>query len=142
MLFGRFGVVPTLPITAGPGLYIVQPGDTLYLIALRHGTTVDALAVANHIGPNDIIDVGQTLVIPQTMQATPTGPPIITHTPQVTPTPTDVYPTRTPLRHVVQPGETLFMIAQQYNVPLDTLIAANAITNPDRIEVGQMIIIP
>jgi uncharacterized protein YkwD len=142
MLFGRFGVVPTLPITAELGMYIVQPGDTLYRIALRHGTTVDALAVANHISPNDIIYIGQTLVIPQTMQVTPTSLPIITNTPQVTLTPTGVYPTRTPIRHVVQLSETLFMIAQQYNVPLDKLIAANGITNPDRIEVGQMIIIP
>ncbi len=140
MLFGRFGAVPTIPITAGPGMYIVQPGDTLYLIALRHGTTVEALAVANHIGPNDIIYVGQTLVIPQAVQTTPPStPPNATIMPT---TPTSTPLTRTPIRHVVQPGETLLMIARQYHVPLDKLIAGNGITNPDRIEVGQVITIP
>jgi uncharacterized protein YkwD/LysM repeat protein len=137
MLFGRFGAVTAIPITAGPGMYIVQPGDTLYLIALRHGTTVEALAAANHIGPNDIIYVGQTLVIPQTVQTAQ-----LSTTPKATITPLAISLTRTLIRHVVQPGETLLMIARQYNVPLDKLIAANGIANPDRIEVGQVITIP
>ena len=46
-------------------VYRVVRGDTLSGIALRFGTTVQALARANHIANPNLIDVGQTLVIPQ-----------------------------------------------------------------------------
>jgi LysM repeat protein len=48
----------------GPTTYVVQPGDTLYAIARRFGTTVDALAAHNGIAPPYAIMVGQTLRIP------------------------------------------------------------------------------
>jgi murein DD-endopeptidase MepM/ murein hydrolase activator NlpD len=44
--------------------------------------------------------------------------------------------------YTVAPGDTLFLIAQRYGVSLETLIAVNAIANPDQIEVGQLLIIP
>lgn len=44
--------------------------------------------------------------------------------------------------HTVQRGETLFHIAQLYKVPVDTLVAANAIAAPDRLLVGQTLLIP
>jgi len=45
--------------------------------------------------------------------------------------------------HVIQQGETLWQISQQYNVPLDALIESNPqITDPDLIFPGQIIIIP
>ncbi|HXF61238.1 MAG TPA: LysM domain-containing protein, partial [Caldilineaceae bacterium] len=44
--------------------------------------------------------------------------------------------------YTVAPGDTLFLIAQRFGVPLETLIAANGITNPDVIEVGQVLVIP
>jgi LysM repeat protein len=149
VVFGGF----TLPTAAAapPGAYIVQPGDTLYLIAQRYGVSMQALAAANHIGVNDTIFIGQVLVFPQsaTQEATLAAP--VTSSPTLVPTstPTLVQPlvpspgqSPTPIYHVVQPGETLFLITQRYGVPLDQVIAANGIANPDRIEVGQVIIIP
>jgi uncharacterized protein YkwD len=58
--------LPTLtPTYNGTGtVYVVQPGDTLYIIATRNGTTVDKLAAANGITNPDVIEVGQTLIIP------------------------------------------------------------------------------
>ena len=44
--------------------------------------------------------------------------------------------------HVIRPGDTLWAISQAYNFPLSELIAANEIPNPDRLVVGQSIIIP
>ena len=43
--------------------YVVQRGDTLWHIARRHGTTVDALRRANNIW-NDHLSIGQSLTIP------------------------------------------------------------------------------
>ncbi len=44
--------------------------------------------------------------------------------------------------HVVQFGETLGTIAQQYNVTQDEIMVANNITNPNVIYLGQSLIIP
>jgi LysM repeat protein len=41
----------------------VQEGDTLNAIAVRFGTTVEAIRQANGL-PDDVINIGQVLVIP------------------------------------------------------------------------------
>ncbi len=43
--------------------YTVQPGDTLYRIAARYGTTVTAIATANNITDPNLIRPGQVLII-------------------------------------------------------------------------------
>jgi LysM repeat protein len=43
--------------------------------------------------------------------------------------------------HVVGPGETLYGIALQYGVTVDAIVAANSIADPNRIEVGQRLVI-
>lgn len=47
-----------------------------------------------------------------------------------------------PIEHVVQAGETLFGIAQQYNTSVEALVAANGIADPSLIATGQTLIIP
>jgi murein DD-endopeptidase MepM/ murein hydrolase activator NlpD len=44
--------------------------------------------------------------------------------------------------HVVQAGETLFSIARQYDTTTEAIAAANGITDPNLIEVGQQLVIP
>jgi LysM repeat protein len=44
--------------------------------------------------------------------------------------------------YAVQPGDTLSSIALAHNVSLQALLALNALVDPDRIEVGQIIQIP
>ena len=51
---------PPMPATT----YVVQRGDTLFNIALRHGLTTDDLAAANGLYNPSLIFAGQTLVIP------------------------------------------------------------------------------
>lgn len=55
---------PRVPPPAGGSTYLVQPGDTLGKIAKRLGTSVEAIAQANHIGNLDVIFAGQVLYIP------------------------------------------------------------------------------
>jgi len=43
---------------------VAAPGDTLFTIAMTHGTTVQAIARANGIGPAGFIRVGRRLVVP------------------------------------------------------------------------------
>jgi peptidoglycan/xylan/chitin deacetylase (PgdA/CDA1 family) len=44
--------------------------------------------------------------------------------------------------HRVQPGETLFELAQKYSVSVDEIVEKNKLVNPDTIFVKQVLIIP
>jgi LasA protease len=65
---------------------------------------------------------------------------------QSTPTPDDPHPIpdlrEGEEQHIVQPGETLGIIAQTYNVPLGEIAQANQIENIDILSVGQLLLIP
>ena len=44
--------------------------------------------------------------------------------------------------HTVQSGDTLNRISQQYDVSIDDIMAANGLTDPNVISVGQQLVIP
>lgn len=46
------------------------------------------------------------------------------------------------LFYIVQPDDSLWKIARQYQTTVDTLAQANQIANPDRVDIGQKLIIP
>jgi|GEM_PF-348167 len=64
------------------------------------------------------------------------------------PTPPPYYqpipnPQQTPYqRHIVQRGDSLWNISQKFGIPLDVLIKANKLNNPNMIYPGQELIIP
>jgi LysM repeat protein len=79
------------------------------------------------------------VIVTSTAAATPTAAP--------TSTPTTVLPstplaTPTPIIHVVQAGENLEYIAGNYGVQMADLVAANQLSDPDRLQVGQRLLIP
>ncbi|MDZ7836211.1 MAG: LysM peptidoglycan-binding domain-containing protein [Alkalibacterium sp.] len=66
----RVGQVLTIPGTGGSTTppsssttYTVRPGDTLYSIAQRYGTTVQRIVADNNISNPNLISVGQVLTI-------------------------------------------------------------------------------
>ena len=52
----------TLRIPGTVTTYIVQSGDTLWLLAQRFGTTVQAIMTLNNL-TSDVLMIGQTLII-------------------------------------------------------------------------------
>jgi LysM repeat protein len=44
--------------------------------------------------------------------------------------------------HVIRAGDTFARLAQQYGVSLDAIINANPTVNPNRLQIGQRIVIP
>lgn len=81
----------------------------------------------------------------------PTEPPAPTGTSAPAPVepspaaPADVptaAPSATPVLYTVQQGDYLSLIAAQYGVTVEAIVAANGITNPNVIEVGQVLEIP
>ncbi len=118
-------------ITGVPGKHVVQAGENLFRIALRYGTTVEAIAKANGITNATLIYIGQVLTIPGASGGTPPTPP----TPPAPPSGGEK-------THIVQPGENLFRIALKYNYSQYYLAKYNGIANPALIYVGQVIRIP
>lgn len=122
----------------GQTTHTVQAGENLTRIALKYGTTVQAIVQANNITNPNLVFVGQVLTIPgagitPTLQPTGTvsAPP-----PQPTTAPAGE------TIHVVQPGENLFRVALKYGLSTAFLASYNGITNPNVIYVGQRIRIP
>ena len=63
--------------------------------------------------------------------------------PSPTPAHASICTSTSPLRsHTVQPGDTLGNIAQAYAVSVEMLTTANAITDPDVLYAGQVLILP
>lgn len=73
--------------------YRVQSGDTLSTISARYGVSVDALASANDIADANTIQVGQTLVIPDSAAAAAQA-----QAPPAAPTPTATIPVAASVR--------------------------------------------
>lgn len=121
---GQVLVIPrsSVPVEPVPQYYVVRHGDTLRLIALRYGTTWQALTIANNLANPNLIHAGNVLVIP-------TGNPVVT-------------PPTAPVLYVVQVGDTLSMIALRHGVSMWDVARANNILNLNRIFVGQTLVIP
>ena len=125
--------------------HTVVEGDTVSELALQYGSTREAINQANGLNAANVIVVGQRLIIPINLPATPQGAQAATATatatvtPTFTPTPT---PTATPITYQILPGDTLERIAQQYGTTVDLLAQQNNIVNVHQIDVGQILVIP
>ena len=114
------GTQPTTPPGQPPQqVYIVQPGDTLFGIALRFNTSVAAIAQANGIVNPAFIRVGQRLTVPS-----------------------GTAPAQGGRIYVVQPGDTLTAIAARFGTTVWAIAMANNLPNANFIRAGQTLIIP
>lgn len=112
-------IYPQCPI--GTFTYYIRPGDTLYRLAQRFNTTVNAILNANPGLDAHWLRVAQGICIPRQplYPACPYGS-----------------------YYSVRPGDTLNKIAMINNIPLRDLLQANPGINPDVIYVNQVICIP
>lgn len=120
---GEEGATPAAEATPDAQVtYTVQAGDNLSSIATEFNISWQDIAAANNIPAPYTIYRGQRLVLPG-VEATPE-------------------PTAAVRKHIVQPGETMFGIAVQYGVTVQTIMQANNLTDPNYLRVGQELIIP
>lgn len=112
------GITQNVP-SPGPGTgsfqYTVQPGDTLWLLSRKYGTTVEAIKQLNGL-TGDMLYVGQVLKIPA-----PQSEPYIEYT--------------------VKSGDTLWLLSRKYQTTVDAIKRLNGLTS-DIIDIGQVLKIP
>ena len=150
-------------------VYTVQAGDNLFRLSLTWDTTVDEIMTASQI-ESDALSIGQLLLRPGCEYSAPTARPttlpapvaVNTEAPEATAAdgaedetepeveaqeqlevePVDTATPQGPRVHVVSSGETIESISLQYRVDVNRLIALNNLTNPNRLLVGQELLLP
>lgn len=94
-------------------IYTVNAGDDITMLSRRFGLPASRIIADNALRyPNSLV-VGQHLII---MSDT--------------------------VRHVIEEGQTMYSLSQEFGVPLDDLLAANPDVNPIALQEGEVINIP
>lgn len=106
--------VPTPGPETGTVSYTVKAGDTLWSIAQRYGTTVNAIKQANNL-TSDTLRIGQVLRIP------------VSQSPYV--------------EYTVRAGDTLWDISRRYGTTVEAIRQANGLTT-NVLQIGQVLRIP
>lgn len=104
-------------------IYIVQRGDSLYSVAQKFNTTINELKTLNNL-TSEILQVGQELLVKDTN----TTPPIIEN-----PDEKGTY--------IVKKGDSLWSIANNYNITVQELKNLNNLTN-NILSIGQILKVP
>jgi len=97
----------------------VTKGDTLWSISKQYNTSLELILALNNIKDKDALSIGQIIKIPQ-----------------------DNFPATDYTMHVVKKGDTLWSIAQKYNLSVDLIFVTNNIANSELISIGQEMKIP
>ena len=100
----------------GSNYYTVKSGDSLWSISRKFGVTVNELKKVNNLSSN-LLSIGQNLIIPGKKNNTSSN------------------------EYVVKKGDTLYGIANKYNVSVDNLKSYNNLST-DSLSIGQIIKIP
>ena len=99
--------------------YKVTKGDSLWSISQKYNISLDLILSYNQIKQKDILSLGQIIKIPQ-----------------------DNFQNADCIVHIVRKGETLWSIAQKYNLTVNSIAVTNGMVNLELISIGQKIKIP
>lgn len=102
------------PVTGDYTVYTISKGDSLYSIAKKYNTTVDALVKYNNLSSTNL-KVGEQLLIPISESKLNT--------------------------YTVKSGDSLYSIAKKYGITVDELKKANGLTS-NNLSLNQKLVIP
>lgn len=117
LTIGQQLIIPKVPVNETDYVvYEIQRGDTLYSIARKYNTKVDAIKSYNNLN-SDILTIGSTIQIP-------------------------INPTNQAYEeYLIQKGDTLYSIARRFNTTVNDILAINNDLS-SILSVGQIIKIP
>lgn len=123
------------PDAEGKVYHVVQPGQSLWSIAIAYQLTIRDLEVWNNVSRSVPLQTGQRLFIP--------GKDTVGY---ATPTPKGMMLTSTPdadgrIVHEVQAYQTLLTISSAYNVSIERILALNGIQADWPLQIGQKLLI-
>jgi LysM repeat protein len=115
--------------------YRVRPGDTVWDIARRSGTSVRDVLAANGLRPTSTIHPGQVLTLPRGAVRHLATVPASARTPAGA-------VKRRPVVHVVRPGDTVWEVSRRYGVSTDAVLRANRLGTHAAILPGRKLVLP
>ena len=113
---GQKLIIPIQKEQEEAGIYTVKSGDTLYSIAKEYNTTISELMNLNNL-KTATLSIGQQLKLPGTKEEIETN------------------------EYIVKSGDTLYKIANTYDLSVADLINANNLKS-NTLQIGQKLIIP
>ena len=103
-------------------IYVVRVGDSLWGIAKSFGISTQTLMRTNHIGPKDVLHVGQKVIVPGKSRASRGS-------------------TMRTVRYRVRNGDSLAKIAGKFNVSIRQIVGWNEIDPEALIHPGQKLVL-
>lgn len=114
--------------TVTAAAYVVQPGDTVWSIAKRTGKPAGQIAQHNHLADPNRIYAGQRLNVEPAAASGGAG--------------LAAAPEPAGSTYTVRQGDTLWSISRRTGVPVDQLVRANHLRDPNRLHPGQHLQVP
>ena len=116
----QIGQILLIPVssTTNQTSYTVKSGDSLWSIAQKFDTTVDAIKVTNNLMSN-LLQIGQVLIIPMSSKQEENQD----------------------ILYTVKSGDSLYKIANKYNTTVSELMRYNNLTT-NLLSIGQVLRIP
>ena len=126
----------TTPNADGKTIHVVKNGQSLWSIAAAYGVRFDDLISWNHLSESSKLALDQELIIPDAETMARGSPPTAIPTVLATMCADGKF------RHVIQPGETLWEIADLWKADLESLKRINGLNDDMALGVGWKLFIP
>ena len=117
--------------------HVVRPGDTMWHIASAHRVSVGEIQQLNRL-TGESVSIGQTLLIPSPHSSSTTT---ASYTPSVPGSPPPASSTSS-VTYTVKKGDSLKAIAIRHKTTTAALATANRIKDPNKLLLGQRLVIP
>lgn len=127
---------PAATTTSAAGTHKVSPGDTVWGLARKYGTTVSAIISANSLSSSATIRIGQNLTIPGSSTASNAS------TTSTASSNSGASNTGAGVTHTVRSGDTVWALARKYGTSVSAISKANGLGTSAMIRIGQKLDIP